>query len=130
MSTKSSGGLGSDSYIDWQCKILNKKYIMIKKLGYGSYASVWMGFDILDKKFYAVKIHNSEDYNAGKEETNIIKKLNTSKCKHIINLIDSFIHTENDADHYCLVMELMACSLEDIIRDKKYQNGLPYDFIK
>jgi len=44
-------------------------------LGVGSYASVWLTFDTSDKKYYAIKIHNKEDYKAGLKETKIYSKI-------------------------------------------------------
>ena len=41
-------------------EVLNKKYITIKKIGYGAYSSVWLCIDYLTNKFYAIKIQNSE----------------------------------------------------------------------
>ncbi len=41
--------VGEQNY-DWNGKILNKKYIFIRKLGHGSYSSVWLIYNMREKK--------------------------------------------------------------------------------
>lgn len=120
-----------DSYINWTGKIFNKKYILIKKLGYGSYACVWLAYNSTTKQFYAIKIHNSSDTKAAEKEYNVLKKVNSLNSNLFINVIESFsIHNDNKNPQKCIVLELMACSLFDLIKNGKYTNGLPIDFIR
>jgi serine/threonine-protein kinase SRPK3 len=142
-----SGQSDPDSDIDWTGVILNNKYLCIKLLGYGACASVWTVFNIDNKSFYAVKIHNRNDYSYGESEALLLNKIKSFKSKYVINIVETFIHeneidndsqlesdsvsgSETENEHYCIVMELMACSLYDLIRKGKYTNGLPYEFVK
>lgn len=104
-------------------EVLNKKYITIKKIGYGAYSSVWLCMDYLTNKFYAIKIQNSEDYKDGILERNILNKLKLYNNKYTSNLIESFIEVIDKEKYICLVFELCACNLYSLIK-KKYNFGL------
>ena len=64
----SSNSLSSDDEYygdngeEFRGSILNNKYALIDKIGYGSYSSVWLAYCINDDVFYAIKIQNFEDY--------------------------------------------------------------------
>lgn len=38
---------------------MDSKYIIVKKLGWGHFSTVWLAFNINDKKLYALKIMRS-----------------------------------------------------------------------
>lgn len=40
-------------------EILNNKYVIVKKLGWGHFSTVWLAFNVQDKKLYALKILRS-----------------------------------------------------------------------
>src|SRR5690606_21941181 len=91
------------------------------------FSSVWMAFDQKNKEFVAIKIHNIQDYDAGVHEAKILKTLKSHKSKHVIKMLDHYIYYNYklDGDHYCIVMEIMACSLLDLINKRKWIHGLP-----
>jgi serine/threonine-protein kinase SRPK3 len=111
-------------------EVLNGRYLLIKKIGYGSFSSVWLSFDCIDKKYYAIKIQNSDDYKEGKEEISFMKKLNTYKSKYINNLLSYFIERKGKKKYICMVFNLLAGSLYDVIRKGKYSEGLPIKTVK
>ena len=128
MSSYCSTNVNEQTHIDWTGKIFNKKYILLKKIGSGSFSSVWMGVNQLNKKLFAIKIHNTGDFDAGKTEAELLQKIRSIGCRYIVNYIESFTHPfdeDEDELHFCIVMDLMACSLYDIIKTGKYKNGLP-----
>lgn len=119
-----------EQYFNWNGKIIQNKYIFIKKLGHGAFASVWLTFDIINKKLFAVKIHNINDYDYGVKEYLLYKKFNDLNIPHILNPIDTFdinIQENSNEKHYCIVMELMGCSLYTIIKDA--YNKITTEFI-
>ena len=111
-------------------EILNNKYILIESIGNGSFATVWLSLNIQNNKYYAIKIQNVEDFESGIEEIEIFRKLATSKCKYINSMIENFKYNVDEGVHICMVFELMAGSLYDIIRIGKYKNGLPLNVVK
>lgn len=129
--SEESGGISDEVYNDYCGEIFNNKYIGVKRLGKGSCAVVWLVYNWINKKYYALKIHNIDDYEIGKEEINAINKLNSTKCEYLINYIEYFDY-ENDFEegsHLCIVLELLGCSIYDLIKEGKYNNGLPSSFV-
>ena len=48
-----------------------ENYNIITELGSGAYSRVWLGFNVQDNKYYAIKVQNSDDYEDGKDEIKI-----------------------------------------------------------
>ena len=109
-------------------ELLNKKYLLIKKIGYGAFSSVWLSYNYLDKKYYAIKIQNHEDIYEGKIEVKILNKLKKISCSYISNLIDNFIEEKNSEKYICMVFDLCICNVYQIIRHER--NKLNLDIIK
>lgn len=107
-----------DIYYNWNSRIINQKYILIRKIGNGAYSSVWMAYNLKNKKLVAFKIHNDLDYEKGEyewEKYNEIKKL---QIPHILYPIEKIIINQNKKKHLCIVMDLMGCSLYNLIKKK------------
>ena len=73
-----------DCFIDWTYEVFNDKYIMIKKLGKGSYCSVWLAYNYIDNNFIALKVYNRCDYKRGKKELLVFDKLKSKKICNIV----------------------------------------------
>lgn len=115
-------------------------YILLYKLGHGSYATVWFAIEI--KSFHkniktynmnkdvvcykALKIHNEEDYDEGILETTIKSKLslNNKKCEYINYPTSHFIY---DDSIVIVVYNVAIGSLYDIM--KKYNYKYPQEVI-
>jgi len=127
--------------IDWSCRLLDNRYIMLKHMGNGSYAHVWLSFDIVTNQYCANKIHNSEDYKHGLSESKVYSMIKELKSPYLMAQITNFDHNDNDESsddmsetvndelYHCCVMELMQGSIYDLLNTEKYKNGLPIDFI-
>lgn len=116
-----------DCFIDWQYDILDSRYLILRKIDYGSYASVWTSYDLIDKKYYAIKITNREDYKHGCRESKVYEKLAKLKSNYILTCVRSFDHI-NDEDidedddaniHHCCVLELQSYSIYELLRRSK-----------
>jgi serine/threonine-protein kinase SRPK3 len=114
MSTESSG---SSQQIDFQFKFLKDRYIIIKKLGKGGHATVWLTYDAINKKYYALKIGNVDYYNESILETKILSKL--MDCDYLVDCVSYFDYESESGVHHCNVMELMGCTLLDYIQHHK-----------
>lgn len=97
-------------------EFINNKYILIYKLGYGAFSSVWLALDIYENKYYAIKIQNYEDYDEGMDETKILLKLKPLNCYYISNIIDNFIVKKDDNKYVCMVFNVFGCNLYQLIR--------------
>lgn len=118
-----------DCFIDWTYELFNNKYIMIKKLGKGSYCSVWLAYNYIDNNFIALKVYNRCDYKRGKKELLVFDKLKSKKINNIVtyNKCFDFTHDDYDDEHstdsgtgisvfLCVEMELCGYSLYDIVK--------------
>ena len=156
MSSSSEDSLSSDDeyYGDngeqFRGEIINNKYALIEKIGYGSYSSVWLVFNIVNTNYYAMKIQNSEDYDEGLEEMKILKKIKLYNNENLINLEESFEYVKKEnikikvkkgkkcflkksvvlKKFVCMVLPLMAGSIYSVIREGKYSKGLPLHIVK
>ena len=93
--SSSSSDSNSDNQIDWSYKIFNEEYILIKKLGKGSYCAVWLTYVISFNTFCALKVYNREDYKRGQNELVIFNTLSKLKIPNIILYDSSFLYEDD-----------------------------------
>lgn len=115
--------------------VLKNSYVLLKKIGSGSNADVWITYDISGNKYMAMKIQDFQCYEDGCREVVIIKKINeyaNNKSETFcIKMIEYFVYEENDDIKFvCSVYDLYAGSLNDIIAEGKYKYGLPIVVVK
>lgn len=108
-----------------------KNYNIIEKIGRGGYSIVWLGFNIENSNFYAIKVQNSDDYQDGIEEIDILKKL---KHKNVTKLIEYFIEERFDDNnkiqkYICSVYDLCCGNLDGLSRKGKYKDGYPSELV-
>jgi serine/threonine protein kinase len=134
-STDSSEKDYSDNGNEFIGDVINNQYILLYKIGYGSFSSVWLVYDISNDNFYALKIQTPDDYDEGIKEIKIYDMINRlcTQNKNLDTLMllkSTFILEKDDNKYVCMVMDLMAGSLYDIIKTDKYKNGLGEEVIK
>jgi serine/threonine protein kinase len=114
--------------------ILDNRYILLHKIGTGGFASVWLSYYMNDPKkqyYYAIKIQNPEYYKEGKLEVDTFLKISKIQSDYLINMIEHFKFKPLQSKQYaiCMVFELMACSVYQLIRRGKYKKGLPPEIV-
>lgn len=109
----------SDIEDDFCGCVLKDRYILITDIGAGSFATVYLSYDYKDKKYYAIKVQNEEEYDCGKEEVDTFKMLQTSKSPYINNMLNSFIWESEIGEHVCMVFELLAGTIYDLLNKGK-----------
>jgi serine/threonine-protein kinase SRPK3 len=127
-----------DTNIFYDDKI-DSLYILVYKLGEGSFASVWFALELVKFTYYikirksfeinlrALKVHMDDSYDEGMLETRIneIIAINGKKSNLINYPLSHFIY---DDVHVVVVYELALGSLYDIL--KKFNRKLPIDFVE
>ena len=123
MSDTSSYDSDSDSEVelDFSGKVLNNRYIIIHKIGDGTFATVWLAYDSSmigtnDKKYYAIKIQRADESELAEEEIEFLQTI--KKHKYITELKDNFSYKFGDDTHVCLVFDLLGGSLDDISKEE------------
>jgi serine/threonine-protein kinase SRPK3 len=134
-SSRTSGSSDSrstdgDELIDFTGDVLKNRYIVLKEIGHGAFSTVWLVYDFNTKNFKAIKIQHVHDYDAGKAEIEVMQKIDTQNCPYLNRLEDHFEYESDHGVHVCMVSELFACCLYDLIKSGKYKDGLPLPFVK
>lgn len=129
--TDSSDNSTSDSEsseedtLNLEGQILNH-YNVIYQIGKGGYSTVWLAYNINDNKFFALKLHDPNDYDDSIEEVKFVKSLPTDpNCFN--NIVEYFIKKIDDKKYICSVWNLHASNLDSILRKGNYKDGLPQD---
>lgn len=126
--SSSSDIVDQSSKINLKGSVLNN-YNILYELGSGSYSVVWLAYNIDNRKYYAIKVQDPENYDEGIEEIEFVKKL--PKDVNLYNtVIDSFISTMGDNKYLCSVWHLHALNIDTLLRKGKYTNGMPISMVK
>lgn len=104
---------------NWELHVMNNRYIILKKIGFGSYATVWLSFDVVLMNYNAIKISNPEDYKTCLKETNVYKKIKEYDSNFLMNIETFFDYKRDDELYHCEIMNLMGNSLYKHIKQKK-----------
>lgn len=87
--------------------MINNKYIIIDKIGIGSFGSIYRGQNIRTKEYVAIKVESiNEELKMLKNETKIYKYLEGSQ---FISQIKWF---GKDVNNYYMVIDLLGYSLK------------------
>ncbi|KAJ2986140.1 hypothetical protein NUW58_g5167 [Xylaria curta] len=96
----------------------NGQYKVIRKLGEGSYSTVWLARDLRNNKYIAIKIAMSE-ISEPTNEAVILRHLSEAPggSKHITQLLDEFNHQGPNGIHKCLVFEPMGPTVNTMVEE-------------
>lgn len=128
ISTSSDENFSHDNNLDLNGKTL-RHYNIIYELGRGSYSIVWLGYNTIDKLFYAIKVQNPSDFNEGYYEIKFVQKLPKNPSL-FNNLIEYFIENNNDSKYLCSVWNLHCFNIDTLIRKCGFNNGLLLNNVK
>jgi serine/threonine-protein kinase SRPK3 len=116
--------------------VLNTRYKITAKLGWGHFSTVWLAMDIKSEedKPIALKIVKSAQHytEAALDEIKILQKTtqedpNNEYC--VIRLLDNFQINGVNGDHVAMVFEKLGCNLLTLIRMYRYK-GLPIPLVR
>ena len=130
------------------------RYIVIQKLGWGHFSTVWLAKDLQYNTFVALKIQKSAPHylEAAYDEVEILEQVssywkkpewaesakgylgdaqnsrNMDSC-FCVQLLNSFLHYGPNGKHFVMVFEIMGVNLLDIIRRYDYK-GIPIPLVR
>uniref|UniRef100_A0A1I8AEH5 non-specific serine/threonine protein kinase n=1 Tax=Steinernema glaseri TaxID=37863 RepID=A0A1I8AEH5_9BILA len=121
-----------ESYRDYYCaggfadirpgEKLNDKYFVIKKLGWGTFSTVWLCWHVEKNRFRALKVVKS----AGCHKTTAINESQMLKLckeeKEIVKFHELFTIEKDGYEHMVLVTEVLGCSLLKVMRGIDYED--------
>ena len=119
-------------------EVLINRYVVIQKLGWGHFSTVWLCKDFKYRTYVAVKVQKSSPHymEAAFDEVEILQKVEeiTHSKKwgksrddaHVVGLLNAFIHKTQYGNHFCMVFEILSCNLLEVIKRYNYE-GVPLD---
>lgn len=116
--------------IDLTGIIIKSRYLLVLKIGHGAFSTVWLSYRLDTRNFCAIKVQDVDEYDAGLNEVEILLKINKVKCPNFNKLIDNFVFDTEDGYHICMVFDLLAGSIFDLIKHGKYSKGLDPKIVK
>lgn len=112
------------------------KYVLVRKLGWGYFSTVWLAKDLAKNRHVALKIIKSaKSYReTAIDEIKILSKVNMTDENHpghenLVELLDYFEHEGPNGAHICMVFEVLGENLLNLIRRYRHR-GLPVKFVK
>ncbi|CBZ27917.1 putative protein kinase [Leishmania mexicana MHOM/GT/2001/U1103] len=116
-------------------RIVHSRYVLIQKLGWGEFSTVWLGYDTkhstlgrgLSQAFVAVKVAKcrSSVQEATRYEVSLLRYLESRLPRYaaITNIIDCFDVRGEFGMHTCMVLPLCGPNLLSIIERMKVNRG-------
>lgn len=131
-------------------EIILERYVIIQKLGWGHFSTVWLAKDFKHETYVALKIQKSAPHylEAAYDEVEILQKV-ARNCQNpewlaslkeyykeegrteftrddccVVQLLNSFVYKGPYGNHFCMVFEIMGATLLEIIKRYNYK-GVP-----
>ncbi|KAL4881928.1 kinase domain-containing protein [Aspergillus karnatakaensis] len=122
-------------------EILNNRYQIATKIGWGTSSTVWLARDLhqwrwLRPRYVAVKIiaNNYESQESAQKELHIIEHITNANTQHlgrnfVATLLDSFHVTSPGGTHNCMVFNAL-CEPLWMLKRRVEGNTIPLDVLK
>lgn len=112
------------------------RYHVTRKLGWGHFSTVWLCWDLEDKRYVALKIVKSAPHftETAKDEIKILRAVrdgdpSNPKRNKTVQLLNDFKITGVNGNHVCMVFEVLGHNLLKLIL-KSYYRGIPLANVK
>ncbi|XP_070695848.1 SRSF protein kinase 1b isoform X2 [Pempheris klunzingeri] len=116
--------------------LFNGRYHVIRKLGWGHFSTVWLAWDIQEKRFVAMKVVKSAEHytETALDEIKLLKSVRNTdpgdpSRERVVQLLDDFKISGINGTHVCMVFEVLGYHLLKWIIKSNYQ-GLPLPCVK
>jgi serine/threonine-protein kinase SRPK3 len=114
----------------------NGKYVVVRKLGWGHFSTVWLSRDTATGKHVALKVVRSAAHytETAIDEIKLLNQIvqanpNHPGRKHVVSLLDSFEHKGPNGVHVCMVFEVLGENLLGLIKRWNHR-GIPMPLVK
>ncbi|UZJ54307.1 hypothetical protein CBS101457_003627 [Exobasidium rhododendri] len=112
------------------------RYLIVRKLGWGHFSTVWLARDNKAKRHVALKVVKSAPHytETALDEIKLLQRLVAANLhhpgrRHCVSLLDHFKHKGPNGSHVCMVFEVLGENLLGLI--KRYQHrGVPPHIVK
>lgn len=114
----------------------NGKYVVVRKLGWGHFSTVWLSRDTATGRHVALKVVRSAAHytETAIDEIKLLNKVvqanpNHPGRKYVVSLLDSFEHKGPNGVHVCMVFEVLGENLLGLIKRWNHR-GIPMPLVK
>ncbi|KAH8114263.1 kinase-like protein [Phellopilus nigrolimitatus] len=112
------------------------RYIVVRKLGWGHFSTVWLAKDTKFNRHVALKVVKSAPRytETALDEIKLLQRIISSDPshpgrRHVISFLDHFRHRGPNGTHVCMVFEVLGENLLGLIR--RHQNkGVPMHLVR
>lgn len=112
------------------------RYHVTRKLGWGHFSTVWLCWDLIDKRFVALKVVKSASHftETAIDEIKLLKCVrdadpNDKKRDRVVLLLNDFKIIGINGTHICMVFEVLGHNLLKLIIKSNYR-GIPIGNVK
>jgi len=116
--------------------LFHNRYHVVRKLGWGHFSTVWLCWDLTEKKFVALKVVKSAAHytETALDEIKLLKCVRESDEEdpfraRCVQLLDDFKISGVNGTHVCMVFEVLGHNLLKFIIRSNYQ-GIPLYNVK
>ena len=140
-------------------EMLINRYVIVQKLGWGHFSTVWLARDTMYNSYVALKVQKSASHytEAAYDEVEIldvvsrnaflpdwVKSVDGYKANdkayhekggysiedcHTVQLLNSFIHSGPNGQHFIMVFEILGVNLLEIMKRYDYK-GIPLPLVR
>ncbi|KAJ7843094.1 kinase-like domain-containing protein [Mycena olivaceomarginata] len=119
----------------------DNRYLVVRKLGWGHFSTVWLARDNQLQRHVALKIVKSAPRytETAVDEIKLLQRLVTSSDpntpvshpgkSHVISFLDHFRHKGPNGTHVCMVFEVLGENLLGLIK-RNHNKGVPIPLVK
>lgn len=114
----------------------NGRYVVVRKLGWGHFSTVWLSRDTTNGKHVALKVVRSAAHytETAIDEIKLLNKVVQANPNHpgrryVVSLLDSFEHKGPNGVHVCMVFEVLGENLLGLIKRWNHR-GIPMPLVK
>ncbi|KAI0322325.1 kinase-like domain-containing protein [Amylostereum chailletii] len=108
----------------------DNRYIVVRKLGWGHFSTVWLVKDTRENKHSALKVVKSAGRYAetARDEIKLLKQIQETHPPHpgrahVVSFLDSFTHSSPTGSHVCMTFEPLGENLLSLI-EKNRRKGI------
>ncbi|GJN92533.1 hypothetical protein Rhopal_005563-T1 [Rhodotorula paludigena] len=109
----------------------NDRYVVVRKLGWGHFSTVWLARDTTVNKHVALKVVKSATHytETALDEIKLLQRVVESNPahpgrRHVVSLLDHFTHRGPNGTHVCMVFEVLGENLLGLIK-RYHHRGVP-----
>ncbi|CAE6524897.1 unnamed protein product [Rhizoctonia solani] len=106
------------------------RYIVVRKLGWGHFSTVWLAKDLRQNRHVALKVVKSAPRytETALDEIKLLQRLisgdvNHPGRRHVIGFLDHFRHKGPNGNHVCMVFEVLGENLLGLIKRHQASKG-------